>query len=126
MKDWLNRTTNQIIHIDEKSVILGNGNNDLICNYVIIVIKHEIYKAKWNRAKVNITKVKEVLKYVMDTDIYISNVKHPAKHPGKMSISLQRTQKRMNPKTYEDYKYPYKKDCVLKTLIYVYNSCLLK
>ena len=74
--DWLTITMNRNITADEQSVILGNKNNDLICNYVMIVTKHEIYKAKWNKTKVTLAKVKRVLKYLMETDIYISNVNH--------------------------------------------------
>ena len=41
--NWLIPTLNRNLNMDEKSVILGNKNNDLICTYVLIVIKHEIY-----------------------------------------------------------------------------------
>ena len=44
--DWRNRTCKKNIHINEKSVVLGSKDIDLICNYVLVVTKHEIYKAK--------------------------------------------------------------------------------
>ena len=76
MTNWLIPTLNRNLNMDEKSVILGNKNNDLICTYVLIVIKHEIYKAKWDKSKVTLAKVKRILKNLMETDIYISNINH--------------------------------------------------
>ena len=76
VSDWLRRTTNRNTSMDDKSVILGNINNNLICIYVTIVTKHEIYKTKWNKTRVTLAKVKKILKYLMETDIYVSNVNH--------------------------------------------------
>ena len=78
MTNWLTGIITRNTSMDEKSVILGNRNNDLICNYVTIITKHEIYKAKWNKTRVTLAQVKKILKYLMETDIYIyiSNVNH--------------------------------------------------
>ena len=72
MTNWLTGIITRNTSMDEKSVILGNRNNDFICNYVTIVTKHVIYKAKWNKIRVTLAKVKTILKYLMETDIYIS------------------------------------------------------
>ena len=73
---WLNSIFNNTIFTDEQSITLGNKNNELIINYVFIVVKHEIYKSKWNRTIVNLPKNKKTLKYYLETDIFIGTMKN--------------------------------------------------
>ena len=49
---------------------------DIISNYVFIVTKHEIYKAKWNKTIVTLMKIQRTLKYSMDIDVYLDKVKN--------------------------------------------------
>ena len=49
---------------------------DIISNYVFIVTKHEIYKAKWNNSRVTLIKIKRILKYSMDIDMYLGRIKN--------------------------------------------------
>ena len=58
------------------SVILGNRENEMIINYVILITKHEIYKSKWNKTNVSILKLRKILKYHMDLDIYIGTIRN--------------------------------------------------
>ena len=60
---------------DDTSILLGNPQNELIINYVIIIAKHEIYKSKWNRTGINLIKIKKILKSHMDLDIYLGTIR---------------------------------------------------
>ena len=79
---WLNTIFNDTIYTDERSTLLGNKNNALMINYVLIVVKHEIYKSKWNETIVNLPIINIInLEYYMDPDIFI----------GPMNNTLQKT-----------------------------------
>ena len=56
---WLEHISPNEINTDKKSIMLGNNRNELIINNVIIIIKHEIYKRKWNKTKVGLFKLKK-------------------------------------------------------------------
>ena len=54
---------------DKNSILLGNTNNEVIVNYIILTTKHEIYKSKWNKTKLTLTKLKHIFKNQMDLEI---------------------------------------------------------
>ena len=73
-KIWLSKEYAQTFHIDKKSVLIGNIQNETIINYVFIIIKHEIYKSKWNKNTLTIYKIKRILKDHMGLDIYLGTI----------------------------------------------------
>ena len=75
-KTWLTNEYAQTFHIDKKSVLIGNIHNEIIINYILTIIKHEIFKQKWNKKQLNIHKIKRILKNHMDLEIYIGTVKN--------------------------------------------------
>ena len=62
--------------MDMLSVILGNKDNGIIINYIFLITKHEIYKSEWNRNNINLIKMKKILKYHMNFDIYLGTVRN--------------------------------------------------
>ena len=46
LQRWLTGITNQIYHFDNKSIILGNKENGLLINTLIMLTKHELYNKK--------------------------------------------------------------------------------
>ena len=53
LKNWLDNNTDQTNCLDKKSIMLGNRNNELIINTLIIITKHEVYKKKMERHSFN-------------------------------------------------------------------------
>ena len=75
LERWLNTLRTNRVNMDDTSILLGNPQNELIINYVIIITKHEIYKSKWNRTGINLIKIKKILKSHMDLDIYLGTIR---------------------------------------------------
>ena len=75
-KTWLTNEYAQTFHIDKKSVLIGNIQNEIIINYIFTIIKHEIYKQKWTKSQLNVYKIKRILKNHMDLEIYIGTIKN--------------------------------------------------
>ena len=73
---WLERISPNTMYFDKTSVLLGNTRNDVIINYIILTTKHEIYKSKWNKTKLTLTKLKHIFKIQMELEIYIGTVKN--------------------------------------------------
>ena len=73
---WLTNVYAQTFHIDKKSVLIGNIQNEIIINYCFTIIKHEILKQKWNKNQLDLIKIKRILKNHMDLEIYIGTVKN--------------------------------------------------
>ena len=46
---WLNQTLNSTIHFNTKYILLGNSSNEIVTNCIILIVKHELYKRKWNK-----------------------------------------------------------------------------
>ena len=64
------------MYFDKKSILLGNSKNEIIVNYIIMITKHEIYKSKWNKVKLNPIKLKHIFKVQMELEIYLGTIKH--------------------------------------------------
>ena len=62
------------ILFDKKTILLGCPENSILVNYIILIVKHEIYKSKWNNSKVTLQKIIEKLKYYLKIDEYISTI----------------------------------------------------
>ena len=76
IEQWSVRISPNPVYTDKKSVLLGNKNNEVTINFAITIIKHEIYKSKWNRSKLDIYKIKKNLKSHTDLEIYIATSKN--------------------------------------------------
>ena len=59
VKTWLTAISPNPLYMDKKSILLGNQKNHVIINYVITTVKHEIYKSKWNKSRLNLMKIKK-------------------------------------------------------------------
>ena len=45
------RLNNELLtqkQMDKEPILLGNRNNEVVINSIILITKHEIYKWKWN------------------------------------------------------------------------------
>ena len=73
---WLESISPNTMFFDKNSILLGNTNNEVIVNYIILTTKHEIYKSKWNKTKLTLTKLKHIFKNQMDLEIYIGTIKN--------------------------------------------------
>ena len=56
------------------SLLLGNNENTILINYVIIVTKQEIYRWKWKNNIPTFRDLKQVLKNFMKIEIYIGTI----------------------------------------------------
>ena len=75
LKIWLNAIMAKPVTIEKSTILLGSVDNEIIINYIFIIVKHEIYKSKWNRTETNLIKIKKILKSHMDLDIYLGTIK---------------------------------------------------
>ena len=71
ISQWLHRTINSEIHLETNDILLGNPKNETVTNCVILIAKHEIYKNKWNRTRLTLQKLKNVIKSHMELDVYL-------------------------------------------------------
>ena len=86
ISQWLHRTLNSEIHLETNDILLGNPKNETVTNCVILIVKHEIYKNKWNRTRLTLQKLKSVIKSHMDLDVYLGRSQgRPQKAIGKWS-----------------------------------------
>ena len=76
VEQWLSGLSRNTIYFDKKSILLGNNQNEIIVNNIILMIKHEIYKSKWTKANLSIYKIKFVIKQQMELEIYLATVKN--------------------------------------------------
>ena len=74
VENWLNHNINEKIAFDKKAILLGCPDNSILVNYIFLIVKHEIYKSKWNKSKVTLQKILEKLKYYLKIDEYISTI----------------------------------------------------
>ena len=56
--------------------ILGNKKNEIIINCIIITIKHELYKSKWTKTQLNLTKIKNIIITHIELEIYSGTMKN--------------------------------------------------
>ena len=62
ISQWLNRTLNSELYLETNDILLGNPKNEHVTNCVILIVKHEIYKNKWNRTRLTLHKLKTIIK----------------------------------------------------------------
>ena len=75
LRIWLESISPNTMYFDKKSILLGNNKNEIIINYIIMITKHELYKSKWNKVKINLIKLKHIFKVQMDLEIYSGTVR---------------------------------------------------
>ena len=86
ISQWLNRTINSELYLETNDILLGNSKNEPVTNCVIIIVKHEIHKNKWNRTRLTLHKRKTIIKSHMDLDVYLGRTQgRPQKAIGKWS-----------------------------------------
>ena len=71
---WINHNITEKILFNKKSILLGCPENSILVNYIFIIVKHDIYKSKWNKSKVTLKKILEKLKYYLQIDEYIDTI----------------------------------------------------
>ena len=76
IQNWLRSISPNTSYFDKKWVLLGNSKNGIIVNNIIMITKHEIYKSKWTKSRLNIHKVKIVIKHQMELEIYLGTIKN--------------------------------------------------
>ena len=74
VETWLTNTMNTRIYFDKEAILLGNPMNEIVTNCIILIVKHEIYKRKWNGNLLSLIRLKTIIKNHMDLDIYLGNV----------------------------------------------------
>ena len=74
VKRWIREKVKRRFHSDTVSVILGNEENKYSANYIIIVVKHEIYKGKWKKHIPTLIDIKRTLKDYMKIEIFIATM----------------------------------------------------
>ena len=57
VENWLNHNINEKMAFDKKAILLGCPDNSILVNYIFLIVKHEIYKSKWNKSKVTLQKI---------------------------------------------------------------------
>ena len=83
---WLRTVIRSTIYMDILSILLGNPRNEVVINCILLIVKHEIYKRKWNGSNLNLLKIKRIIKSHMDLDIYLGTIHgKPEKAIGKWS-----------------------------------------
>ena len=83
---WVRNSVHSEVHMDKTSILLCNPLNEIVTNCIILIVKHEIYKHKWNKNQLNLRKLKFTIKSHMDLDIYLGKILgKPEKAIGKWS-----------------------------------------
>ena len=83
---WLRNIIRSEVYIDKLTILLGNPRNVIVKNCVILIVKHVIYKQKWNNNSLNLLKLKNIIKSHMELDIYLGTMHGiPEKAIGKWS-----------------------------------------
>ena len=83
---WLNQTLNSTLYLNTNDILLGNSSNEIVTNCIILIVKHELYKRKWNKNNLTLTGLKRVIKNHMDLDCYLGTIHgRPQKAIGKWS-----------------------------------------
>ena len=70
ISEWLNNIINSEIYMDKGSVLLGNIRNETVTNCILLIVKHELYKCKWNKTNLTIPRLKKIIKGHIDLDCY--------------------------------------------------------
>ena len=74
VKRWLRENVRWRLLTDTVSIILGNEENKHLANYIIIVVKHEIYKGKWKDHIPTLNDIKRTLKSYKKIEIFIATM----------------------------------------------------
>ena len=74
MAQWIMMNLNEHTILDKRSIVLGNHSNSIICNYIILVIKHEIYKSKWSKRKVTKQYIINKLSHYLTIEEYVHTI----------------------------------------------------
>ena len=72
IEEWINHNINENVSFEKRSILLGNPENSVLVNYIFLVVKHEIYKSKWNKSKLSLALIIEKLKYYLKIEEYIN------------------------------------------------------
>ena len=70
---WIKDRIKSKINTDTFFILLGHPKHKYLVNYIIIVVKHEIFKGKWNNHIPNLNEIKKVLKNYMKLEIFIGS-----------------------------------------------------
>ena len=71
---WINNSTREKTLNDKCSILLGNNENKIITNLLILIIKHTIYKKKLMDKRRTILELKYTIKKHMSTELYIGTI----------------------------------------------------
>ena len=71
---WLNNTINSELYMDKMSILLGDTRNEIITTCIISIVKHELYKCKWNKNALSIHRLKHIIKGHMELDCYLGTI----------------------------------------------------
>ena len=74
MIQWIMVNVNENTILDKKSIVLGNHSNSIICNFILLVIKHEIYKSKWSKRKVTKHYIINKLSHYLTIEEYVHTI----------------------------------------------------
>ena len=74
MIKWIKNSTRDKTLNDKVSILLGNNDNKLITNLIILITKHTIYKRKWMEKRPTIIELKHIIKKHMLTELYIGTI----------------------------------------------------
>ena len=76
---WMLHNLRENIKITRTVVILGDHNVSIIANYIIIVVKHEIYKSKWTGKMLTMKEIENTLKRYLIIEEYVSMISQSLK-----------------------------------------------
>ena len=86
ISQWLNSTLNSNIHLGTNDILLGNSKNEIVTQCIIYIVKHELYKRKWNKNNLTLPGLKRIIKSHMDLDCFLGRIQgRPQKAIGKWS-----------------------------------------
>ena len=71
---WMKQKVRRQLISDTASIILSNAENKYLAKYIIIVLKHESYKGKWQNYIPTLCGIKRILKSYMKIEIFIATV----------------------------------------------------
>ena len=72
IEGWMHLNINEKVLFNKQSILLGSPENSTIVNYIFLIVKHEIYKSKWNKSKLSLHQIIEKLKYYLKIEEYVN------------------------------------------------------
>ena len=83
---WLNTTLNSTLYLGTNDILLGNSKNEIVTQCIIYIVKHELYKRKWNKNNLTLPGLKRIIKSHMELDCFLGRIQgRPQKAIGKWS-----------------------------------------